>query len=91
MQLKSVTGFSVEVSDVEILRAAGAIYQARRKVHAGPPRKQVPCAWCTRVFDGHAALESHQRKGCEQSLGSQMGLMAQSDLLDADNGISPKP
>jgi hypothetical protein len=81
MQLKPVTGPSVEVSDLEILRAAGVIYQARRRVHAGPKRRTFLCRWCGEGFSGREGIDAHARAGCQESLGSQMGLMAQSDLL----------
>jgi hypothetical protein len=81
MQVKTAAGPSVEVDESEVLRCAGRIFAARRKHFGGPPKKPFTCAWCDQTFLGHAALESHQRAGCAESLGAAMGLPRLQDLL----------
>jgi hypothetical protein len=65
MKLKTATGAMVDVDPAEVLRAAGVIYQARRRVHAGPPRKAFRCCWCRVEVFGRVALDDHERS-CDQ-------------------------
>jgi hypothetical protein len=65
MILETTAGVRVEVDDRTILAAAGVIFQARRKVHAGAPRKLRGCRWCRGEIAGRDALEQHER-GCSQ-------------------------
>jgi hypothetical protein len=81
MQVKTAAGGFAEVEESEVLRCAGRIFASRRKVFGGPPKKRLTCAWCDQTFLGHAALESHQRAGCAESLGAAMGLSPLQDLL----------
>jgi hypothetical protein len=74
MQLKTVDGLEVSIDEATIIAAAGRIYAGRRKRFGGPPRKMFECLWCGVRCEGRAGLEAHQGR-CDQSLGSQMGLM----------------
>jgi hypothetical protein len=69
MQLETVGGGAAEISDAEILRAAGRIYAGRRKVHAGAPRKLRECRWCRTGIEGRRELERHERECAQRPAG----------------------
>jgi hypothetical protein len=61
MKLKMPDGLVIEVPDAVILRAAGAIYAARRKTHGHPPLHVFHCRWCKGEVRGRIPLEAHER------------------------------
>jgi hypothetical protein len=68
MRLPTDTGGEAEIREDVILAAAGAIYERRRKVHGGPPKKTFSCRWCRAQILGGAELEAHER-ACTQRHG----------------------
>jgi hypothetical protein len=64
----------VEVAETDVLKAAGAIYSARRRVHAGGrPKKVFRCCWCGQECRGVEELHRHQG-ACPHSAAAQYGL-----------------
>jgi hypothetical protein len=61
MMIKTVSGSTVDISVEEVLRAAGVIYQARRRIHGGPPKHSFRCRWCNAEVKGRATLDRHER------------------------------
>jgi hypothetical protein len=61
MRLKTSTGVFADVAPDEVLRAAGVIYQARRRTHGHPPLRAYRCHWCDAEVRGRNALENHER------------------------------
>lgn len=68
MKLKTSDGAVVDIEIAEVLRAAGVIYQARRKTCAGPARV-YPCRWCSSEIRGRVAREQHERSCAQQPTG----------------------
>jgi hypothetical protein len=68
MKLTTTDGAVVDVGVEEVLRAAGRVYQARRKVHGGPTRV-FSCRWCSGEIRGRAALDLHERNCTEKPSG----------------------
>jgi hypothetical protein len=69
MKLKTSAGAVVDVDAGEILRAAGAIYQARRKTHGHPPLHVFRCRWCDDEIRGRGPLDAHERDCSQRSTG----------------------
>jgi hypothetical protein len=59
-----------EISDSEVLRAAGVIRARMRRSHrGGRPPKQHSCRWCPTKCLGKLALELHERECSERPTG----------------------
>ena len=73
MKLTTSAGAVVDVGIQEVLRAAGVIYQARRRTHGHPPLHAYRCRWCNAEVRGRAPLEAHERDCTERPTGELAG------------------
>jgi hypothetical protein len=76
MNVKTRAGTVVDVHPDEILRAAGVIYQARRKTHGHAPLHAFRCRWCNGEIRGRGPLDDHERSCDRRPSGELVGITA---------------
>ncbi len=79
MKLKTSGGAVVDIEIAEVLRAAGVIYQARRKTCAGPARV-YPCRWCSIEIRGRVAREAHELS-CTERPSGELAEFSPADMI----------